>query len=167
MIAGTIFQDSKLQLKICFRGICHVTSQQNGISAQRLQRVLVLGSYRSPWLMLHKLQKAMVRSGRNQLAGVVKVDETFWYVPHEGSGGRGAGTKALLAVAAEHVKGNNAKIGRFPLLHIPVASPHSLKHFIEQSIKPGCTVVTDGWSGYTGLDGYKHERFFPICIRNL
>ena len=38
-----------------------MTSQKNGMSALGLQRVLGLGSYKTAWLMLHKLRQAMVR----------------------------------------------------------------------------------------------------------
>jgi len=56
----------------------HVTSQKNRVSALGLQRVLGLGSYRTAWMLLHKLRRAMVRPGRDKLQGVVEVDETFW-----------------------------------------------------------------------------------------
>lgn len=77
MIAGTVFQDSHLPLTIWFRAIWQITSQKNGISALGLQRVLGLGSYKTAWAMLHKLRRAMVRPGRDQLAGVVEVDEAY------------------------------------------------------------------------------------------
>jgi len=35
----------------------NMTSQKNGISALGLQRILGLGSYRTAWLMLHKLRQ--------------------------------------------------------------------------------------------------------------
>ena len=50
----------------------YITSQKNGVSALGLQRVLGLGSYRTAWLMLHKLRQAMVRPGREKLSGVVE-----------------------------------------------------------------------------------------------
>ena len=56
----------------------YITSQKNGVSALGLQRVLGLGSYRTAWLMLHKLRQAMVRPGREKLCGEVEVDETYW-----------------------------------------------------------------------------------------
>lgn len=162
---GTVFQDSKLPLTVWFRGMWHVTSQKNGVSALGLQRVLGLGSYRSAWLMLHKLRKAMVRPGRDRLKGVVEVDETFWGAPHEGPRGRGAEGKVLLAIAAEQVEGKPGAIGRIRLQQIPDASRPSLMRFIEQSIEPGSTVVSDGWTGYTGLEGYTHERIVQSAKR--
>jgi hypothetical protein len=78
VLAGTVFQDTKLPLAIWFTAMWYVTSQKNGVSALGLQRVLGLGSYRSSWAMLHKLRRAMVRPGRDRLQGVVEVDETYW-----------------------------------------------------------------------------------------
>lgn len=167
VVVGTIFQDSKLPLTVWFRGMWHVTSQKNGVSALGLQRVLGLGSYRTAWLMLHKLRKAMVRPGRDRLKGVVEVDETFWGAPRKGPRGRGAEEKALLAIAAEQVAGKRIEIGRIRLLKIPDASHQSLRNFIVQSIEPGSTVVTDGWPGYNGLADYPHEVMFQSGKRKV
>ena len=76
--SGTIFQDTRKPLRLWFRAIWHVTSQKNGVSALGLQRVLGLGSYQTAWTWMHKLRRAMVRPGRERLAGVVEVDETYW-----------------------------------------------------------------------------------------
>ncbi|CAN5500933.1 hypothetical protein BH09VER1_BH09VER1_53490 [soil metagenome] len=73
ILVGTVFQDTHLPLTIWFRAMWHVTSQKNGMSALGLQRVLGLGSYKTAWLILHKLRQAMVRPGRERLCGVVEV----------------------------------------------------------------------------------------------
>jgi len=99
--AGTIFQDSHLPLTIWFRGMWHVASQKNGVSALGLQRVLGLGSYRSAWAMLHKLRRAMVRPGRDRLHGRVEVDESYWGGEETGAIGRRTEAKAIIVVAAE------------------------------------------------------------------
>lgn len=57
--AGTIFQDSRIPLRLWLRAIWQVVSQKNGISALGLKRVLGLKSYQTTWLMMHKLRKAM------------------------------------------------------------------------------------------------------------
>ena len=38
---------------------------------------LGLGSYQRAWARLHKLRRAMVRPGRDRMAGVLEVDETY------------------------------------------------------------------------------------------
>ena len=84
--AGTVFQD---------------TRKPHGASALGLQRVLGLGSYRTAWSWLHKLRRAMVRSGRDRLAGWVEVDETYLGGPEEGAVGRGVQDKVLIVIAAQ------------------------------------------------------------------
>jgi transposase-like protein len=158
VMAGTVFQDSKLPLTVWFRAMWQVTSQKNGMSALGLQRVLGLGSYKTAWAMLHKLRRAMVRPGRERLRGVVEVDETYWGGEEEGVPGRGAVDKALIVVAAEAAPGRGKAIGRIRLRHIPDINRTTLHGFIAQAIEPGCTVVTDGLQSYRELEGYVHDR---------
>ena len=155
VLAGTIFQDSKLPLTIWFRAIWQVTSQKNGISALGLQRVLGLGSYKNAWTLLHKLRRAMVRPGRERLRGTVEVDEAYWGGEEAGVRGRQSVTKALIVVAAEAA---GKSIGRIRLCYIPDASRATLHGFIQQAIEPGSTVTTDGLQAYRELEGYVHDR---------
>lgn len=153
--AGTIFHRTRLPLALWFRAIWYVTSQKNGASAMGVQRVLGLGSYHTAWTWLHKLRRAMVRPGRDQLSGHVEVDETFVGGEESGRKGRGAKTKALVAIAAEE-RGRGT--GRIRMARIPDASKRSLHGFIQQAIKSGSVVHTDGWASYGGLSrkGYGH-----------
>jgi transposase-like protein len=153
--AGTIFQDTHLPLTLWFRAMWQITSQKNGISALGLQRVLGLGSYKTAWAMLHKLRRAMVRPGRDPLAGVVEVDEAYWGGEETGATGRQTEMKTRIIVAAEE-DGNG--IGRIRLRTIPDVSKASLHGFIRQVVAPGSTVRTDGWPAYRGLAGYLHDR---------
>jgi transposase-like protein len=153
--AGTIFQDSHLPLMTWFRAMWYVTSQKNGISALGLQRVLGLGSYKTAWAMLHKLRRAMVRPGRDQLQGVVEVDETYWGGEEAGARGRRTEQKALIIVAAQE---DGKGIGRIRLRRIPDVTKARLHGFIAQTIQPGSTVRTDGLPAYLGLSGYIHDR---------
>ncbi len=154
--AGTIFQGTHKPLKTWFRAIWWVTSQKTGTSALGLQRVLGLGSYQTAWTWLHKLRRAMIRSGRDRLAGTVQVDETYIGGEKPGKRGRGAEGKALILVAAQR-DGN--RIGRIRLRRVQDASAKSLEPAIIEAVEPGADIHTDGWSGYRGLRarGYEHE----------
>jgi hypothetical protein len=99
--AGTVFQDTRKPLKTWFRGMWYVTSQKNGASALGLQRVLWLRSYQTAWAWLHKLRRAMVRSGRDHLSGWIEVDETYIGGWEEGMKGRRRGEKSLIVIAAQ------------------------------------------------------------------
>jgi hypothetical protein len=98
--AGSVFQDSHLPLVVWLRAIWQVASQKNGISAQGLQRVLGLGSYKTAWTMLHKLRRTMVRPGCDRLSSVVEVDETYRGAEEPGLIGRLTENKVLVAYGA-------------------------------------------------------------------
>jgi len=154
--SGTIFHRSHIPLPVWFRAVWWVASQKNGASALGLKRILGLGSYETAWLMLHKLRRAMVRPGRDKLSGTIEIDETYIGGLEEGLRGRGAVSKALVAIAAQV---NEKKIGRIRLKRIADASADSLEPFIFESVDPGSTILTDGWNGYNGVSnaGYKHK----------
>jgi transposase-like protein len=155
-LAGTIFQDTKKPLRLWFRAIWHITTQKYGANALGLQRVLGLGSYRTAWVWLHKLRRAMVRPGRDRLSGTVEVDETYIGGERSGKRGRGAEGKTLVVVAAQQ---DGQGIGRIRLRRVADASARSLEGAVKAAVEPGSTVDTDGWSGYGGLSelGYMHK----------
>lgn len=156
VLAGTIFQDTKADLRLWFRAMWSMTHQKAGVSALGLQRTLGLGSYRTAWRWLQKLRIAMIRPGRERLAGEVEADEAFWGGPKPGKRGRGAAGKVLISVIAQ-VEG--PRIGRIRLRRIPDASAQSLERAVQVAVEPRSTVRTDGWSGYRqlGARGYHHE----------
>ena len=153
--AGTVFQDTRTPLTTWFRAMWWVTSTKTGTSALGLQRVLGLGSYQTAWAWLHKLRRAMVRPGREQLSGRVEIDESF-VGGRGGAQGRSTATKALIVVAAEE---RGRGIGRIRMRRIPDASADRLQAFVADAILPGSVVHTDGWHGYDRVakNGYDHE----------
>jgi transposase-like protein len=156
VIAGTIFQDTHIPLTIWFRAMWLITSQKNGASALNLQQVLGFGSYKTAWSLLHKLRRAMVRPGRDQLFGTIEVDETYIGGHEEGKRGRKIEKKSLVVIAAQE---DGRNIGRIRMKRIQNASAQNLQPFIVESVKQGSIIHTDGWEGYTGLEnkGYTHK----------
>jgi transposase-like protein len=154
---GSIFESSRLNLKTWFYAIWWVTSQKTGVSALGLQKTLGLGSYRSAWLLLHKIRTAMVFSDRSLLSGDVEMDEAFLGGVRSGKRGRGAEGKQLIVIAAEF--SGKKKIGRIRVSRCADASAENLEKFIKANIAPKSTVHTDGWKGYSGVKnlGHKHQ----------
>ncbi len=156
---GTIFHGTRKPLLLWFHIMWWVVAQKTGASAYNLMDFMGFGSYETAWTWLQKLRRAMVRTGRDKLTGVVEVDETFIGGTEIGKGkqGRGAETKTLVVVATEC---NGKQIGRVRFKCIPDASGENLIGFIEENIEPGSKIITDGWSGYRSLsksDKYEHE----------
>jgi transposase-like protein len=154
--AGTLFADTHKPLRVWFEAVWHITSQKSGVSALGLQRALGLGSYRTAWTWLHKLRRAMVRPGRDRLAGIVEIDETFIGGEVTGSRGRGALGKSLVLIAAQI---DGRRLGRIRLQRIADASIRTLQPAIAQMVATGAEIHTDGWRayGYLAKAGYTHR----------
>jgi transposase-like protein len=157
--AGTIFQDTRTPLTVWFRAMWWVTTQKNGASALCLQRILGLKSYETAWAWLHKLRRAMIRPGRDLLTGRVEVDECYIGGPEDFLPGRLNLDKILVVVAAQE---DGPGIGRIRLRQIPDASAASLIPFVQESVELGSVIHTDGWLGYSPLEGngFDHEVTF-------
>lgn len=157
--AGTIFDRTRTPLTVWFHACWSFATAKDGISALGLQRTLQIGSYQTAWAMLHRLRSVLIRPGRELLSGQVEVDETYIGGEEAGlAGGRAKGKKALVAVAVE-VKAPKG-FGRCRMRVIPDGSASTLHTFITDNVATGSTVITDGWSGYLGIDksGYPHDR---------
>lgn len=155
-IAGTLFEGTRKPLRTWFQAMWYVTNQKLGVSALGLQRGLGLSSYRTAWIWLHKLRRAMVRPGRDRLGGEIEVDETYVGGVTPGKPGRSRGSKALVVIAAQ---ADGKGIGRIRMRQIADASSDSLLPFVQEAIDPGSTVITDGWEAYEGLKNlhYRHK----------
>ena len=75
--AGTIFHDSPLPLRKWFVAVYLMTESRKGISANQIQRMLGLGSYRTAWYLCHRIRAAMVEADPTPLMGTVETDETY------------------------------------------------------------------------------------------
>jgi hypothetical protein len=157
--AGTLFDRRRTPLTVWFTACWMFASQKDGVSALSLQRSLEIGSYPTAWAMLHRLRSVLVRPGRERLAGMVEVDETFIGGEEPGlRGGRARGKKVLTGIAVEVTAPRG--MGRCRMAPLADASAKSLHGFVIDHVEPGATVITDAWQGYRGLDklGYIQER---------
>lgn len=101
----------------------------------------------------------MIRPGREPLSGEVEVDETYVGGWEKGKGGRHLGKKSLVLIAVE-VRGKGA--GRIRL-RTGDQSKEILLGFVQATVAPGSTVITDGLPVYRNLldMGYRHLPKVP------
>lgn len=161
--AGTLFDKTRTPLRVWLAGAWYVTNQKLGVSALGLQRVLGLGSYQTAWTLLHRFRRAMIRPERDQLRGLVEVDETYLAIadrqselPRKQRKSRTNKVLVVMAVEIHEPKG----FGRIRLQRIGDDSAASVIPFVQEVVDPSATVRTDGSAAYLRLTelGYRHER---------
>ena len=156
--AGTVMHGSHTSLRNWFCAAFFVTTHTPGFSALQLQRQLGISRYETAWVMLQKLRRAMVRPERDCINAKCEIDETYVGGHEDGrKGGRQRSQVKTIVVGAAEVRGKAT--GRIRLAAVPDFSADSLVGFIERSVAPGNTVLTDGWQGYLPLSeaGYDHQ----------
>ena len=161
--AGTVLHRTRVPLHLWFSAAYLVTTHTPGFSAVQLQRQLGLTRYETAWAMLQKLRRAMVRPERDRISGTVEVDETYVGGVEEGRrGGRQRDSNKSIVVGAVEVRGRGS--GRIRLAVVEDLSAASLVSFVEASVEPDSTLLTDGWQGYAPLrKTYDHR---PSTVGN-
>lgn len=156
--AGTVMHRSHLPLRTWFQAVHLLTSHSNGISAEQAQAQLGLGSYKTAWLLLTKLRRAMVDPDRSLLGDIVEVDETEVPLrrktdPIAGFGIPNVGK--LLIIGGVEVSDGRVP-GRLRLAMLESKEGDNVRAFVERAVAPGSTVITDGLAGYRKLERHVH-----------
>jgi hypothetical protein len=135
-MAGTLFQDSKLDLRIWFRAVWYLVNNHNGISASELSRELGI-RYPTVWSLLHKLRWAMFADLRVPLTGRVEVGEVFLTSPDSLQSGLSSLRSERLAIAVEY---DGQSLGRLRMRVIDSAKGY-FRRFIEENVELTSTLI--------------------------
>lgn len=145
---GSIFEDSKLALRLWFRAIFLMTSHKKGISSHQLARDLGI-TQKSAWFVLHRIREAsLTHEFKGPLTGVVEADEAYvagsakWkHASKKTEDKRGPSNKKM-------VLGMLERGGELRFVHVPRWDFVTFKNTINANIERGSTVYTDEASHY-------------------
>jgi hypothetical protein len=145
--AGTLFQGTRTPLRQWLAAAWHVSTAEEGVSARGLQRALGIGSYETAWTILHRLRRAMVRSGRPRLEGLAQVGRIALPArPARRRPGRAAPERARRprAVVAIAVEDEGSEPGRVRMQRLTSGSDRDLARFIAWALEPETLVRVVG-----------------------
>jgi transposase-like protein len=155
ILVGTIFENTKLPLRVWFGAIWLLTNHPKGIASTTLARDLGI-TQKSAWFVLHRLRHAArTQSFNGPLGGKVQVDETF--VGGKGSnrpGRRGPGKSMYGKTSVIGAVNEDGQV-KAKVLPLTLGRPEAQK-FIDETVAPGATLVTDAHQSFWGIEGYRH-----------
>ena len=148
---GTIFEDSKIELRKWMMAIWLITSHKKGIASTALAKDLGV-TQKTAWFMLHRLRHAArTQSFNKPLDGEVEIDETYVGGKaanrHKGDPKRKNGGFAGKAA----VIGALERGGNVVATVITSTNTATLDGFAHAVIAPGAKVSTDEHAGYRHL----------------
>ena len=153
---GTIFERSNVPLKSWFYAIHMLLSHKKGISSIQLSKDIGV-TQKTAWYMLQKIRDNLSEELEYLLEiydGIVQVDETYVGGKTKGRIWQNQGRSLKQKVPVVGLLTED-KVSTFVVRN---TSGNTLKALIYALIKPGSTVVTDGWKGYKGIyDMYDHK----------
>ncbi len=153
-IAGTIFENTNKPLRDWFRVVHLMLTSKKGMSALQIMRYMGFGSYKTAWLMCHKVRTALVEDVE-QLGGIVEVDETFVggkarskHIDKRGKGGGTGGVGSGKAVVVGAVKRKGNVVARV----VQNVRASTLEAFVHEAVSHKVSLlITDQWVGYKHL----------------
>ena len=143
LIAGTIFQSTKLPLTVWFLAIYLISQAKTGLSALALRRQLGV-SYPTAWLIHHKLMQVMAdREGRYRLEGKVQVDDA--YLGGERTGGKvGRGSENKVPFIAAVSLTEEDRPLRVRLTSVSGFTSQAVSAWAKANVVSGSVVLSDG-----------------------
>jgi len=156
--AGTMFQASKLPLRLWMQAIYLLTSSKTNVAALELKRHLGV-NYKAAWRMKHKIMQAMSeREESRKLSGCVQIDDA--YLGGERNGGkrgRGAQGKQPFVIAVQVDEQHEHPT--FAVIEpVRAFDNAALEDWIERRLEPECEVYSDGLACFGRLEDAGHAH---------
>ncbi len=150
LVAGTLFEGTKLPLRLWFLAIYLITQEKNGISALELSRQLGI-SYNATWRMKHKIMQAMKsRDDELPISGFVQLDDAYWGGVKKGKRGRGAGNKSPFVAAVALNEELHPIHMRFSM--VKGFRKAEIETWATHHIEPGTLVISDGLACFNAVE---------------
>jgi hypothetical protein len=158
---GTMYENTKLPLRIWFAAAYLISSSKKGLSSLQAARQLGI-TQKSAWFLNHRIREMLTDKAPKLLSGLVSADETY-------CGGKETNKRKSKRQRNDKGKYTNNKVpvigivedgGNVVLKVVPWVTKRTISKLFEVHIAKGSTMVTDSYGLYKHLgrsEFYKHE----------
>jgi len=163
---GTVYENSKIPLRIWYAAIYLCTSSKKGISSLQASRQLGI-TQKSAWFLLHRVREMLRDKAPQMLKGIVQIDESYVGGAEKnkhlnkrakhGRSERGVALGTKTPVFGIIETGGNVVVQVSEWVTKKEAQEIVKRHVEEKS-----TMVTDGYAMYAFLS--KHNQFKHVVV---
>jgi len=164
-IAGTVFENTNKPLRDWFRVAHLMLTSKKGISALQIMRTMGFGSYKTAWLMCHRIRAALIERNMDKLGGIVEVDESYIggkaINKHGGHSGTGGGPRGKTPII-----GAVSRKGNVVTRVLDTVSKEAAEAFVREMVSNKVSLLaTDESKLYKGLTDYPHQKVWHAAHR--
>jgi transposase-like protein len=159
LTVGTIFENSKISLRIWFAAMYLCTTSKKGISSLQLAEQLGI-TQKTAWFVLSRIRTMLADNSTEPLTGEVEIDETYVggkdYFKHKSKKSKSTGM-----VDKTPMVGFLQRDGKVRLITMPAGSANTITiaPLVEQHVCKSALIITDGFAAYkkVGKTYKQHE----------
>jgi transposase-like protein len=164
LTAGTIFESTRLPLRLWFLGIYHLTQAKNNVAALELKRLLGV-SYKAAWRLKHKLMQVIdEREATRVLGERVEVDDAYLGGVRSGKAGRGVEDKVPFVIAVETHE-EEPRPWYVRLDPLSGFTKKALLQWTQQALAPQALIVSDRLAFFAAAAEWVGWANGPHCAR--
>lgn len=158
LVSGTLFQSSKLPLRLWFLAMYLLSAAKTNLSALELKRHLGV-CYRTAWRTKQKIMQAMTaREEARRLEGFVQIDDAYLGGEINGAKpGRGSPNKQAFLIAVQTDE-TMEKVLYAVAEPVPTFDKAAVADWAARRLDPECEVYTDGLGAFNALEDQGHAR---------
>ncbi|WP_245553868.1 IS1595 family transposase [Cytophaga aurantiaca] len=154
---GTIFENTKISLRLWFAAIYLGTAHKKGISSLQLSRDLNI-TQKTAWFLLHRVREMLNENAPELLDGTVEVDETYIGGKNQNRHNNKKKENSTGGAGKTPVFGVLQRGGVVRAQVVKNTTGATLKPLIRKNVKFDSIMVSDENKAYHGLSLYYDHR---------